>query len=55
MGYIGARSTLDQAISQTKDPGVKQLAAAMKELSKAIENDLKKLGNEIAYVKASIR
>jgi hypothetical protein len=55
MGYVGARSTLDQAISQTSDPGAKKLAEALKELSKAIEGDLHKLAGEVAYLKASIR
>jgi protoporphyrinogen oxidase len=47
MGYVGARGNFESAKSKTDDPAIQELAEGLRQLARAIEDDLNKLEREI--------
>jgi hypothetical protein len=43
MGYISARSSFENAKSKTNDLAIQELAEGLRQLARAVEDDIKKL------------
>jgi hypothetical protein len=43
MGYVGARDSFENAKSKTNDPAIQDLAEGLRQLARAIEDDIRKL------------
>lgn len=55
MGYVGARSDFDSAKSKTNDPAIQDIAEGLRQLARAVEDDIKKLEREIKSIASRIR
>lgn len=55
MGYVGARGSFEGAKSKTNDPAIEDLAEGLRQLARAVEDDINKLEREIKSIASRIR
>ena len=54
MGYVGARSSFESAKSKTNDAAIQDLAEGLRQLARAVEDDIRKLERELSAVKSRV-